>query len=317
MNRRKLALSLTLALLVLSYTACSSSSSSGSSSQYAVNDGVALDSVSSSYNGFSTSSYKSESSTEDYYVDSDYSYDYDDTKDSKKEDTSADMTLTEEKLVYYCTTSIETKNFDESYSKIKDLISKYNGIIQSENKTDDDYNWYYTDRDYSSASLKTVIQCRVPSKNYQSFVDELSDLGENAKIKSQSTEIENISQEYYDNTTKIEALKIQEERLLQMMDQAQTIYEMITVEDRLTEVQYELNSLQTNLTYMDMDVAYSYVNLTLTEVKEYTVEVEETTFFSRMWDEIKDAARLGKEMFEDLLSFIFHLIPDKVKEILK
>ena len=45
---------------------------------------------------------------------------------------------------------------------------------------------------------------------------------------------------------------------------------MLAVEDRLSEVQYELNSLKTRLAAMDTDVAYSTVTIWLREVRVYT-----------------------------------------------
>lgn len=232
------------------------------------------------------------------------------TFDDSQQNIEADMTLVEEKLVYYCDLNIETKTYSETYDSIKALIVQYGGLVQSESQSDNAYDWYCSTYRDASASLKTHISCRIPSKNYDEFVNGISNLDtENNKIKSKSTRIENISQEYYDNKTQIEALEIQEARLLEMMEQAETIEDMITVEDRLTTVQSKLNRLNTKLVYMDMDVAYSYVNISLNEVKEYTYEFEETTFFSRMWNEIVDAWELTGELFEGLLSTIFHLIP--------
>ena len=225
------------------------------------------------------------------------------------EDTDAEMTLAEEKLVYHCTLEIETTEYNESYSRLKDLISSYNGLIQSESETDSDYDWYYSNNHNTSGTLRTVIQCRIPSQNYAEFVENVSNLNDLSKVVKKSTSIENISQDYYDNKTRIEALEIQEDRLLQMLENAYSITEMIEVEDRLTEVQYELTQLRTTLIYMDMDVAYSYVNITLEEVKEYTTVREETTFFTRLWDNIVDAWEMGGELFEGLLNTIFHAIP--------
>ena len=225
------------------------------------------------------------------------------------EDTDAEMTLAEEKLVYHCTLEIETTEYAESYSRLKDLINSYNGLIQSESETNSDYDWYYSNNHNTSGTLRTVIQCRIPSQNYAEFVENVSNLNDLSKVVRKSTSIENISQDYYDNKTRIEALEIQESRLLQMMEDADTINEMITVEDRLTEVQYDLAQLKTKLVYMDMDVAYSYVNITLEEVKEYTTVREETTFFTRLWDNIVDAWEMGGELFEELLNTIFHAIP--------
>ncbi|MDE6915843.1 MAG: DUF4349 domain-containing protein, partial [Lachnospiraceae bacterium] len=127
------------------------------------------------------------------------------------------------------------------------------------------------------------------------------------KIISKSTSVDNISQKYYDTTAQIEALKIQEKNLLTMLEKCETIEDMITVEQRLSEVQYELNNLQTTRRYMDMDVAYSYVNINVSEVMEYRQDsepVRKNTFIDRLKNTILSTGR-GFLSFLELLLFLF------------
>lgn len=93
--------------------------------------------------------------------------------------------------------------------------------------------------------------------------------------------MDNISQRYYDTTAQIVALQIQEKNLLAMMEKCETIEDMITVEQRLSEVQYQFDSLQTTRQYMDMDVAYSYVNISVSEVMEYHRDSDKEKHFCR------------------------------------
>lgn len=231
-----------------------------------------------------------------------------DTDEENMTETEAIITFVEEKLVYTCDIQIETKAYDDSYQNLQSLFDKYGVVIQSETQRDNDYDWYYEDSRKDSASLSATIECRVPSKQYKEFVSALNSLGEDTKVTSQTIDVQNISQQYYDNQTQIEALKIQEERLLSMLESATTVDDMILIEDRLQEVQYELSSLQTEVMYMDMDVAYSYVTIYLDEVMEFG-DTGDDTFFGRVWEEMKDAWDYGVEMIEKLLSFVFHLIP--------
>ena len=144
--------------------------------------------------------------------------------------------------------------------------------------------------------MRNYIEIRVPSKNYDSFVSALDGVG---KITSKSSSIDNISQQYYDTTTQIDALKIQEKNLLEMMEQCDTIEDMLTVQERLTTVQYELNRLQTNKRYMDVDVAYSYVNISIDEVP-----VKKNTFADRLVNTIKSTGS-GFLMFLEIVLFLF------------
>jgi hypothetical protein len=157
--------------------------------------------------------------------------------------------------------------------------------------------------------MSNYIEVRIPSANYESFVSELDGVG---KITSKSTSVDNISQKYYDTTTRIEALQIQEQNLLEMMEKCETIEDMITVEERLSDVQYELNNLQTTKRYMDIDVAYSYVNINVTEVMEYHYTPEPTkqnTFLDRLKNTLVNTGKGFLNFIENLLFLIISLIP--------
>jgi len=214
------------------------------------------------------------------------------------------MTLLEEKLVYRCNLEIETLDYAGTMKSIKEAIAQYDGVIQSENETDSSYDWYYADYQKTQGTMRNYIEIRVPSKNYDSFVSALDGVG---KITSKSSSIDNISQQYYDTTTQIEALKIQEKNLLEMLEQCTTIEEMITVQDRLTSVQYDINRLQTNKRYMDVDVAYSYVNISIEEVMEFRVDeepVKKNTFADRLANTLKSTYS-GFLMFLEIVLFLF------------
>ena len=220
-----------------------------------------------------------------------------------------DIILLEEKLIYHCNLNIETLDYPAAIASIKETISKYGGVIQSESESDSGHDWYYADYRKTGGTMHNYREVRIPSKDYENFLSELDGVG---KIISKSTSVDNISQKYYDTTAQIEALQIQEKNLLAMLEKCETIEDMITVEQRLSEVQYELNTLQTNRRYMDMDVAYSYVNINVSEVMEYRQDSEpirRNTFVDRLKNTILSTGRGFLYFLEGLLFFMIYLAP--------
>ncbi len=219
------------------------------------------------------------------------------------------MKLLEEKLVYHCDLEIETLDYPATMVSIREAISRYGGIIQSENESDSGANWYYENYHKTSGTMHNYLAVRIPSKEYNNFLAELGGVG---KVISKYTSVDNISQQYYDTTTQIEALKIQEKNLLSMLEKCETIEDMITVEQRLSEVQYDLNSLQTVRRYMDMDVAYSYVNIGISEVMEYRQDsepVRRNTFVDRLKNTLVSTGRGFVSFLEALLFLVIRLSP--------
>jgi hypothetical protein len=91
-----------------------------------------------------------------------------------------------------------------------------------------------------------------------------------------------------------------------------TIEDMITVQERLSEVQYQLNSLNTTKRTMDTDVAYSYVNISVSEVMEYSQDTTPTktnTFLDRLKNTLSDTWTGFLAFLEWLLFLVIRLIP--------
>lgn len=222
---------------------------------------------------------------------------------------TGNVTLLEEKLVYHCNLEIETLDYPATVASVKETVSRYGGIIQAESENDSGAGWYYEGYQKTSATMHNYLEVRIPSENYDSFLAEMDGVG---KVISKSTSVDNISQRYYDTTSQIEALKIQEKNLLAMMEKCETIEDMIAVEQRLSDVQYELGNLQTSRRYMDMDVAYSYVNISITEVMEYRRDSEpirRNTFIDRLKNTVKNSGRGFLYFLEGLLFLLIELVP--------
>ena len=215
----------------------------------------------------------------------------------------------EEKLVYTCTMDMETTQYDETIRSLRELIQKYGGIIQHESYSDSASNWYYSSYEKKSGTMSAAIIVRIPSAKYRDFLDGIDGFG---KITRSEQSVENITRRYSETETTIRSLETQEERLLEMMAQAETVDEMLSIEYRLSEVQNELQILKNRLAEMDTDVAYSTVQLNVREVLEFTPEVEPTktlTFGDRLRNALRNSWNTFRGFLEGLLFFLIEAGP--------
>lgn len=227
--------------------------------------------------------------------------------------TNSNIVLVEDKLVYRCYVDIETLDFDKSYETLQNMMQKYNCVVSSETFGDKSISYFYDSHYTSSSKYKNgrtdEIIIRVPSANYKAFVSEYGELG---NVTSKTQTVDNITQEYYDTTSQVDGLKAEMERLEDMMSQATEIEDMITINQAITELQSEINSLTTYIRTMDSDVAYSYVTMSIREVLEYSeVEqvVKKNTFIDRLKNQCIDTWKGFLEFLENLLFVIIGLIP--------
>ncbi|MDO4539493.1 MAG: DUF4349 domain-containing protein [Syntrophomonadaceae bacterium] len=239
---------------------------------------------------------------------------YDQPKEDAIEEESAPATgasdgnateLVQEKLIYTAHISVETLDFERSRDLLLNLIARQNGIIQSQTFNDDTSLTRYNDNDYKRRSMNVVA--RVPSANYDAFVGAMGDIG---YIRNSNSSVDNISQRYYDTQTRLSSLRIQEERLLEMMRQSTTVEEMIQVESALSNVQYEIDRNTTDLRYMDRDVAYSTVTVYLSEVHEYSnVPTHRLNFWERLVKSLSGSWNFLLTALEGLLVAVIYILP--------
>ena len=94
------------------------------------------------------------------------------------------------------------------------------------------------------------------------------------------------------------------------MELAETVEDVIIIEDRLTELRYQIESLQSRLNNWDRRVSYSTIALTVKEVREYTPEEKvNPTYGEELAQALKDGLYNAGQFLKDLLVFLVEALP--------
>ena len=169
--------------------------------------------------------------------------------------------------------SAETEDLDALMEALNGKISALGGYVEDQ----DSYNGsMYSSRRYRSASL-TV---RIPAERVDEFTEEMSGI---ANVVSTNLSREDITLSYVATESRVKALQTEEARLLELMEQAETMADLLEIESRLTDVRYELENRASQLRLYDNQVDYATIYLSIDEVQEYT-PVEEPTVWERISD---------------------------------
>jgi hypothetical protein len=150
------------------------------------------------------------------------------------------------------------------------------------------------------------VTARIPADKFDAFMEDLKNDGQ---VTDTSVNARNISVKYATHDASRKALEIEQDRLLKMMDKAQTVEEMIAVEKRLTQVERELNDEKTQLSDMDRDVNFSTVYISLQEVFEYSEKVVEYTYGERLKQAFDRAISGFVEFWQELILWIVETFP--------
>jgi len=197
------------------------------------------------------------------------------------DDSVADYTA---KIIYTASVSIETTEFDKAVAALENQVQKIGGFVESSNVTGD--------TQYNSDGTTTVVNrwayytVRIPCDHFESFLHETEGFG---NVTSTSRDAQNVTSAYTDYEARLSSLNTQEERLLDMLAKSEDVETLIALEQRLSDVRYEIESIERNLRNYDMQIKYSTVNLDLREVEVYTPTVPvRRTFSQKLADSLSD-----------------------------
>lgn len=209
-----------------------------------------------------------------------------------------------EKIIYTANARVETTEFDDALQTAYSLIETAGGYIQSSYISGNSYNQIYR---YGASYKSADLVIRVPSENFKSLTDSFSAVGNVLYVEYAQ---DNITTQYYNVQTRLDAYNAEHDRLIEMMQQADNVSDMILVEERLSEVEYQIDALSTSLRGMQKDVDYSTVTLEIQEVEKYT-EPEEIhlTYWQRAGRGFMSTLKGIGTFFQELLQVIISALP--------
>ena len=183
-----------------------------------------------------------------------------------------------ERIIYSAYAEIETTDFDASLEAVYDLLDQYDAFVENSSVNGSNlYDTYSGTVSHRSASFTL----RVPKESYSAMTSGLDAVG---NVTYLSSNAENITAQYTDTESQLSAYELQEERLLDILSQAENVEDMIELESRLSEIRYQKEALTSQLKNWDNQVAYSSVTLSLQEVQVLTPEPQEEKPTGSKWE---------------------------------
>ncbi len=176
-------------------------------------------------------------------------------------------------------------------------VNECGGYIESSSLEGNNIYSNYSQR-YASFTV------RIPKDKEDSF---MQGMDENANIRSKSESTEDITLKYVDTESHKEALKLEQERLMAILEKAETVEEIISLESRLSQVRYELGSYESTLRTYDNLVDYITVHIQVNEVQEIT-EPPKQSAGERMISGFKNSVKnIGRGIKEFTIWIIIHI----------
>jgi hypothetical protein len=179
-----------------------------------------------------------------------------------KQETFVNSKTVERKLIKSGMIEFSTKSVSDMRKEIDKLTKEFNAYISSDNQQKID----------GKIEHEQVI--RVPAGRFDAFVKVVEELGDQIEFRNVGTE--DVTEEYIDVEARLKTKKELEIRYHQLLTRANNVKEMLAVEEQISNVRSEIESMQGRINFLSDQVGYS----TLT-VKYYQVTSTQFGFGSR------------------------------------
>lgn len=163
------------------------------------------------------------------------------------------------KIIREATIQMQTENYSEDMAALEELVTSMGGFITSREE------WGSEQSAETGENPRTLsLTLRIPSDQLDAFVEQAKQVG---IVTSSSISETDVTDQYTDTDRRLQAYQKQYDRVLEMMDQATTVEELIQIESELSRLEMEIESCQGTLNYWDARVNYSTVYIYVDEVR--------------------------------------------------
>lgn len=203
--------------------------------------------------------------------------------------------VTDRKLIRTISLDVETEDMNTLLAGIDSKVAQLGGYVENRNVRAGSGYASSQQRRYASLTI------RIPAERLDEFVQHVGDV---SNVTSTSETSEDVTLSYVATESRMKALQAEEARLLELIDEAANLTELLQLEKRLTEIRTELEQVTSQLKLYDNLVDYGTVELSISEVQEYT-PTEEPGFWERISTGFANSmSNLGKILKEMVILFV-------------
>ncbi|AWK03587.1 DUF4349 domain-containing protein [Flavobacterium crocinum] len=192
----------------------------------------------------------------------------------------------EQKIIKQASLRFETDNLDNTFNQIKKAITANNGNVFNDTEG----------KNYDNVSRVLVI--KIPSQNFDRFIDEVSKGVSYFDEKQISAE--DVTEQFIDLTSRLKTKKKLEERYLEILKKANKVSEILEIEQQISTIREEIEAKEGQLKYLQSRVSESTITI---EFYKTVAEKEgvKISYGSKLWTAVKSG-------FYSLSDFLISLI---------
>ncbi len=203
--------------------------------------------------------------------------------------------------------TVKTEQINASKKGIDNLLKKLSAYYETE------------DLQNSDEAISYDLKIRIPSANFEKLISTL----ENGKdeIERKNIKARDVTEEFVDIETRLANKRDYLKRYKELLSKAQTVKDILTVEENIRNLQEEIESKEGRLKYLSDQVTFSTLNIHLYQEKEPTDKNQDSflaktkTSLKQGWTSIVDFILWAMGIWPYLIIAIlsFFIIRRKIK----
>ena len=176
-------------------------------------------------------------------------------------------------IIQTASTELVTEYFDDVVARLRYLAPAAGGYIESE---------MLTNRGWRIFS----IVLRVPAASFETVLRQVESL---AEVRFSNQWAQDVTDQFYDMVGSLEIRRIEEERILALIEEATNIQELLALEQRLSNTRLSIEMYLSHLNNMAGQIAYSTITVTLTDISEEITVAYAPTLGERIGEAFGDS----------------------------
>lgn len=174
--------------------------------------------------------------------------------------------------------SIEAEKPKEAFQNAIKIAKKYGGDILDSQSSGSSYGQYFE------------MTIRVPVGKFEEAKSDLMNLGE---VLNDSSTSEDVSNQYVDLKARLSSRENLKTRLTTLLNRADKIGDMLSIQDRITNVEQEIESLKGQMQYLEGMTSFSRIHVTITGPGSGPIDDGEDPMFvkglKKIWEAFQQA----------------------------
>jgi hypothetical protein len=156
------------------------------------------------------------------------------------------------KLVRNARVDLEVKSFDQALQSISALAGEGRGYVATTSS-----------QKQENGKLRGEIIVKILPENLDDFLTKLRELGD---LKNQTLATEDLTKQYVDTDARLNNARLLETRLIELLKKkSDDVEDLLAVEKELGRVREQIEQLQGELKFMDLQVRFATVSISLAE----------------------------------------------------